>query len=168
VFIAQSLLWTLHSTRGSYFHSLAAFLPFGIALALAGSSRWSARPVAAASLVACAAVSIFSLAQWDDSFNATYRRRAAAAAFLPQGRLLAIDAAAWRWITGRVTVVTPADGLERAACDLRRTDPRVLILEPAHFSAYDQQYSEGTRRAESDGIRIFDYRSRCDVVHRQR
>jgi len=168
VFIAQSLLWTLHSTRGSYFHSLAAFVPFGVALAVAGSSRWSARPLATATVAGCAAISIFALAQWDDVFNGAYQRRAAAAAVLPAGRLLAIDAAAWRWITGRVAVVTPADGLERAACDLRRTDPRVLILEPAHFSAYDQQYREGTRRAESDGIRIFDYRSRCDVAHRQR
>ena len=63
-----------------------------------------------------------------------------------------------------MAVVTPADGLERAACDLRRIDPRVLILEPAHFSAYDPQYREGTARAESDGIRIYEYRSRCDVA----
>jgi len=32
VFLLQSLVVTLHSTRGSYFHSLAAFLPFGVAL----------------------------------------------------------------------------------------------------------------------------------------
>lgn len=166
VFLAQSLVWTLHSTRGSYFHSLAAFVPFGVALAVAGSARWSARPVAAAALAACAVVSIFSLAQWDDSFNETYQRRATAAALLPAGRLLAIDAAAWRWITRRVAVVTPADGLERTACELRRTDPRVLILEPAHFSAYDRQYREGTARGEYDGIRIFEYRSHCDVTRR--
>jgi len=166
VLVAQSLAWTLHSTRGSYFHSLAAFLPFGVALAVVGSSRWSARPVAAAAVAGCAAISIFSLAQWDDAFNVPYQRRAVAAASLPAGRLLAVDAAAWRWITGRVTVVTPADGLERAACDLRRADPRVLILEPVHFSAYDPQYLEGAAKAEHDGIRIFEYRSRCEVAGR--
>ena len=166
ILVAQSVVWTLHSTRGSYFHSLAAFLPFGVALAVAGSSRWSARPVTIAAVAACAAISIFSLAQWDDSFNAPFERRAAAAAALPPGRLLAIDAAAWRWITGRVTVVTPAEGLERAACDLRRADPRVLILEAAHFSAYDRQYREAVPKAEHDGVRIFEYRSRCEVAGR--
>lgn len=166
VFLAQSLLWTLHSTRGSYFHSLAAFVPFGIALAVAGSARWSARPVAVAAVAAVGAVSILAVVQWGDSFNPAYERRAAAARLLPPGRLLAIDAAAWRWVTGRASIVTPADGLDPAACELRRTDPRVLVLEPAHFSAYDEQYRAGAALAEREGIRIYDYRSRCEVANR--
>ncbi len=164
VFLAQSLVWTLHSTRGSYFHSLAAFLPFGVALAVAGSSRWSRKPAAAAALAGVAVISVLAVAQWDESFNGTHQRRAAVGGSLPPGPVLAIDAAAWRWITGRETVVTPADGLDAAACHLRRIDPRVLVLEAAHFPAYDAQYRESTARAERDGIRIYDYSSRCEVA----
>lgn len=165
-FLAQSLLWTLHSTRGSYFHSLAALLPFGIALAVAGSSRWSARPVAAAALAGAAAISGLALAEWDRSFNAAYARRVEAVPALPQGRLLVIDAAAWRWISGREAVVTPADGLEAAACRLRRLDPRVLVLEPAHFSAYGERYAAGAPLADSGGVKVFEYRSACEVAGR--
>src|SRR5207248_566538 len=44
VFLAESLVWTLHSTRGSYFHSLAAFFCFGLAIAAAGADRPPAPP----------------------------------------------------------------------------------------------------------------------------
>ena len=164
VFLAQSLVWTLHSTRGSYLHSLAAFLPFGVALAVAGSARWSARPLAAAAVAAVAAISAFAVVQWGETFNPVYERRTAIVGALPPGRLIAIDAAAWRWVSGRPSLVTPADGLDEAACELRRADPRVLVLEPAHFSAYDAQYRAGAATAERDGIRIYNYRSRCEVA----
>lgn len=164
VFLAQSLLWTLHSTRGSYFHSLAALLPFGVALAVAGSSRWSARPVAAAALAGSAAISVGALAQWDVSFNGSYQRRSALVPSLPPGRLLAIDAAAWRWISGRVTAVTPADGLDAASCRLRRLDPRVLVLEAAHFSAYGERYATGSPREDSEGVKVFEHRGACEVA----
>src|SRR5947209_1180316 len=43
VFLFQSLVVTLHSTHGSYLHSLAAFVPFGVALGVAGSGTLLAR-----------------------------------------------------------------------------------------------------------------------------
>lgn len=166
VFLAQSLIWTLHSTRGSYFHSLAAFVPFGVALAVVGSARWAGRPTSVAVIAGIAALSIVAVAQWDESFNGLARRRAAAVSALPPGRMLAIDGAAWRWISGRPSVVSPADGLERAACELRRLDPRVLVLEPAHFSAYDERYTTGSPRADVMGVKVFDYRSECELARR--
>ena len=166
VFLAQSLIWTLHSTRGSYFHSLAAFIPFGVALAVLGSARWAGRPTAVAAIAGIAALSIVAVAQWDESFHGLARRRAAAVSALPPGRMLAIDGAAWRWISGRPSVVSPADGLERVACELRRLDPRVLVLEPAHFSAYEDQYTTGSARADVGGVKVFDYRSGCELARR--
>lgn len=166
VFLAQSLLWTLHSTRGSYLHSLAAFLPFGVALAIAGSSRWLGWPVALAALAGTAAISGFAVAQWDRSFNGAHERRAAVVGSLPPGRVLAIDAAAWRWVSGRPSIVTPAEGLEEAACDLRRMDPRMLVLEPVHFSAYDERYASGSPRAVVEGVKVFEYRSACEIARR--
>lgn len=165
VLLAQSLVWTLHSTRGSYFHSLAAFVPFGVALAVAGSSRWAGRPATVAALAGVAALSVVAVAQWAEAFDGPASRRSAAARSLPPGRVLAIDAAAWRWIAGRETVVTPADGLDVADCALRRIAPRVLVLEPAHFSVYDGRYGS-VPRAEVDGIRIYDHRTQCEVAVR--
>lgn len=172
VYIVLSLAFTLHSTRGAYFHSLAAFFPFGVALAVVGSASLFvrrgdlARIGAAGALVGIALVSWSAIAEWDRGFNGPYRVRLAAVSALPAGRLLAMDAAAWRWITGRETVVTPADGLDAASCRLRRVDPRVLVLEPAHFSVYADQYRAGAARAERDGIRVYDYRSPCEVAGR--
>ena len=166
VFLAQSLVWTLHSTRGSYFHSLAAFVPFGVALAVVGSARWAGKPTSVAALTGIALLSIVAIAQWDESFNGLARRRMAAVSALPPGRVLAIDGAAWRWISGRPTVVSPADGLEAVACELRRIDPRVLVLEPAHFSAYDDRYTAGSPRADVGGVKVYDYRSECELARR--
>ena len=73
---------------------------------------------------------------------------------------------AWRWISGRPTVVSPADGLEAVACELRRIDPCVLVLEPAQFSAYDERYTAGSPRADVGGVKVFDYRSECEIVRR--
>ena len=143
VYVAQSLVWTLHSTRGSYFHSLAAFFPFGVAIAAVGAQRLlasRASQVGAAWMwgvvVIVAAISYGAVAQWDASFNAAARARADAVKAIPDGPFLAIDGAAWRWISGRTVAVTPADGLAAAGCVAARIGARSIVLEPAHFSAY--------------------------------
>ena len=156
VFLAQSLVWTLHSTRGSYFHSLGAFFPFGIALAVAGGERALAtrRPdlipaTAWASVVLVAAISVAALLQWDATFNAGTRVRTAALDAVPAGAFLAIDAAAWRWLSGQQVLVTPADGIDMAGCVARVPDPHAtaIVLEEAHFTAYDALYRGGPRPA---------------------
>jgi hypothetical protein len=170
IFLAQSLVFTLHSTRGSYFHSLGAFLPFGVALAAAGGERLLAqrRPEIAVAwtwgtLVLVAALSAGAVAQWDASFNTGARLRVAALDAIPAGSFLAIDAAAWRWLSGRSVLVTPSDGIDAAACVLSFADPHPtsLVLEPAHFTSYDALYQGGPRPAwlgapiERGGVQIF-------------
>src|SRR5258706_326483 len=90
VFIAQSLLWTLHSTRGSYFHSLAAFFPFGIALAAAAAERSFAprdapigRLWVAGTLALAVALTPRSVVQWHATFNPGARARAVALEAIP-------------------------------------------------------------------------------------
>lgn len=166
VFLAQSLVWTLHSTRGSYFHSLAALFPFGVALAVAGSRRWAGRPVTAAALAGIASLSIVAVGLWDRAFGPPAAARLAAAQVLPPGRILVSDAAAWRWLSGREAIVMPAEGLAAAGCALARLEPRVLVLEPAHFSAYDEQYRTGETLVESGAIRVFEHRNECRVARR--
>lgn len=157
VYVAQSLVWTLHSTRGSYFHSLAAFFPFGIAIAAAGAERLLAARAArtaslwtAGALVLVAVISWSSVAQWDATFNAGTRQREAVLDAIPPGPFLAIDAAAWRWISGRPVMVTPADGLDWAGCVVASTNARAIVLEAAHFSRYDQLYRDDVRPAWLD------------------
>ncbi len=152
VYVAQSLVFTLHSTRGSYFHSLAAVFPFGVAIAAAGSERMLAsRPseIAAAwlwgAVVLVGAISGVAVSQWDATFNAGAQVRAAAVDAIPPGPFLAIDAAAWRWLSGRSVIVTPADGLAYAGCAAARTGARSLVLEAAHFSRYDDLYARDVR-----------------------
>jgi len=154
IFFAQSLLFTLHSTRGSYFHSLGAFFPFGVALAAVGGERLLAqrRPQMATAwafgtLLLVAALSGGALSQWDASFNTGARLRLAAVGAIPAGSFLAIDAAAWRWLTGRTVIVTPSDGIDAAACAMSFADPHPtsLVLESAHFSSYDALYQGGPR-----------------------
>jgi hypothetical protein len=165
VYLVESLVFTLHSTRGSYFHSLAAFVPFGVALGVVGTGRLlrtveRGRVAAAGGVLAAAIVSAFALAQWDESFNGPYRARVAAVASIPAGSFLAIDAAAWRWIADRPTIVTPPDGLAGALCAVATYDAHAIVLEPAHFSAYTPLY-DGTERfglgspTMVGGIRIF-------------
>src|SRR4029077_15279658 len=73
---------------------------------------------------------------------------------------LAIDAAAWRWISDRTVLLAPADGPEAAACVAIRYRAQSLVLEPAHFSAYQSLY-DGTgspwfgQRADLNGIRVY-------------
>ena len=148
VYLAESLVWTLHSTRGSYFHSLAAFFPFGCALGVVGTSEWlrgsgPRRVAAIAGLAGAAILSMFAVAQWDVAFNTPYRARLAALERIPPGPFAAVDAAAWRWIAGRPVIVTPADD-RSFDCALARYGAGSVVLEPAHFSEYDALY-KGTR-----------------------
>ena len=164
VYLVESLVFTLHSTRGSYFHSLAAFVPFGVALAVVGTAellrtRERARVAAAGGIVAAAIVSVFALAQWDASFNAPYRERVAAVGSIPDGPFLAIDAAAWRWIADRPVIVTPPDSGPVARCALVDAGAVAVVLEPVHFSAWSATYDGATPIGTSGAIRIFDDRA---------
>lgn len=152
VFLAQSLLWTLHSTRGSYFHSLAAFFPFGMALAAAAAERALARREASigriwvtGALALAVALTAGALVQWDAAFNASARARTAVLDAIPPGTFMAIDAAAWRAISGRSVMVTPADGVTELACAAAIYHARAVVLEAAHFRTYDAVYN-GTER----------------------
>jgi hypothetical protein len=154
IFAVECLVFTLHSTRGSYFHSLGAFFPFGVAIAVAGGERmlatrspgivsaWTSGVV-----LLFAALSIGSLLQWSAVFVGAANVRAAAVDAIPAGTFLAIDAAAWRWIAGRSVLVTPSDGLDAAACFVAMNGATSIVLEEAHFSAYDALYRGGTRPA---------------------
>jgi hypothetical protein len=170
VFLAQSLLWTLHSTRGSYFHSLAAFFPFGVALAAAGAERLlaarratSVRIWATGALALGVVLSGGALVQWDVAFNTVARARAAALDAIPPGPFMAIDAAAWRSISGRSVIVTPADGLAEFGCAAALYGARSLVLESAHFRVYDAIYTEAERPSWlgrpviRDSIKIFPF-----------
>jgi hypothetical protein len=165
VYLVECLLFTLHSTRGSYFHSLAAFFPFGVALGVIGTVELlrtveRARVAAVGGLVAAATLSLFALLQWDASFNPPYRERVAAVASIPEGPFLAIDAAAWRWIAGRPVIVTPANGIQEALCALATYGAHAVVLERAHFSAYSAHYdgslvSPFGPPTDVGGIRVF-------------
>ncbi len=81
-----------------------------------------------------------AVAQWDAAFNAGYRARLAAVDAIPPGPFLAIDAAAWRYASGRRVLVTPADGVGAAMCAAAFYDARSIVLEDAHFASYDALY----------------------------
>jgi hypothetical protein len=165
VYVVESLIFTLHSTRGSYFHSLAAYLPFGVALGVVGAADLlgtaeRCRVAALGGLVAACIVSAFALAQWDASFNPPYRARADAVAAIPRGPFLAIDAAAWRWIADRPVIVTPSDGVAAGLCAAADRGAHAIVLEPVHFSSYqalwDGSALSGLQPAVTSGIfRIF-------------
>ena len=105
---------------------------------------------AAGGLAAALVLSSFALAEWDSAFGVPYRTRVIAARSIPPGRLMAIDAAAWRWITRRPVVVTPADLGPCAFAQASYSAVKWLILEEAHFSAYDPIF-RGTDRPEYIG-----------------
>jgi hypothetical protein len=147
IYIAEGVIWPLHATRGSYFHSLAAFYPFAMALVVLGGAAWlaprdaRARPLAVTgTIVAALALALVGLSTWDAAFNTGHRMRLAAVDAIPAGPFLAIDGAAWRWIADRPALVTPADGLDLAACVAARYGAKSVVLEAAHFSAYDGLY----------------------------
>jgi hypothetical protein len=154
IFVLESLVFTLHSTRGSYFHSLGAFFPFGVAIAVAGGERMLAARSpgigsawASGTVLLFAALSIGALLQWSAVFGGAASARAAALDAIPAGTFLAIDAAAWRWISGRSVLVTPSDGLDAAACFVSLNGATSLVLEEAHFTRYDDLYRGGARPA---------------------
>lgn len=167
IYVAEALIWPLHATRGSYFHSLAAFYPFAMALVALGGETWLARLeqnarrlATAGTLGAVAILAVFGLTNWDASFNVPYRARVAALEAIPPGPFLAIDAAAWRWISDRSVLLVPSDGPETAACVAIAYRAQSLVLEPAHFSAYQSLYDGNgspwfVQRAESGAIRIY-------------
>ena len=145
VYLVESLVVTLHSTRGSYFHSLAAFFPYGVALGVIGTGELlrtaeRLRVAAAGGIVAALIVSAFALGQWDASFNGPYRERVAIVSRIPPGPFMAIDAAAWRWIAERPVVVTPVslDPCSFAAAATYQVS--ALVLERAHFTSYEPLY----------------------------
>lgn len=141
VYLFQTVVVTLHSTRGSYFHSLAAFVPYGVALGVVGSGALlrtveRRRIAAVGGIAAAVTISAFALAQWDAAFDPPYRARVAAARTIPPGRFMAIDAAAWRWVSRRPVIVTPADLGPCAISAAALGAPKWLVLEKVHFSAY--------------------------------
>jgi hypothetical protein len=147
IYVAEGVIWPLHATRGSYFHSLAAFYPFAMALVALGGETWLARRdqrgrlvATSATIAAAAALAVFGLSTWDTTFNGGYRARVEAVDAIPSGPFLAIDGAAWRWIADRPVLVTPADGPNAAACVATRYGATSVVLEAAHFSAYDGLY----------------------------
>ncbi len=167
IYVAEGVVWPLHATRGSYFHSLAAFYPFAAALVALGGETWlarleltSRRLVTFGTLFAVAVLAVFGLSSWDASFNEGYRARVAALDVIPPGPFLAIDAAAWRWISDRSVLLAPADGLDAAACVAIRYRAQTLVLEAAHFSAYQSLYDGNTSSwfghlADSGGIHVY-------------
>jgi len=144
IYLAEGVIWPLHATRGSYFHSLAAFYPFAMGAVALGGETWLARrdvPVrrlaVTGTLAAALGLAVFGLTTWNTAFNAPYRARLAALDAIPAGPFLAIDAAAWRYIADRPVFVTPADGPGIAACVAARYGASSVVVEPAHFSTYD-------------------------------
>jgi hypothetical protein len=167
LYLVEAVVWPLHATRGSYFHSLAAFYPFAMALVALGGERWLAgrdrvarRLAIGGTLAASAALAVTGLVTWDSAFNEPYRARLAALDAIPNGPFLAIDAAAWRYISDRPVVVTPADGPMLAACLAQRYGANSVVIEPTRFSAYEGLY-QGTGPAifrsstERGGIHIY-------------
>src|SRR5439155_576346 len=101
LYLVESLVWTLHATRGSYFHSLAALFPFAMALAAVGGEIFFAarapglaRVAVAGTLGASSILALFALALWGSTYNASYKARSAALDAIPPGPFLAIDATA--------------------------------------------------------------------------
>jgi hypothetical protein len=138
-----------------------------MALVALGGETWLARLDLTArrlatfgTLLAVLALAVFGLSNWDSSFNEPYRARVAALDAIPPGPFLAIDAAAWRWISGRSVLIAPADGPETAACVALRYRAQSLVLESAHFSAYQSLYDGAGSSwfglsAERGGIRVY-------------
>jgi hypothetical protein len=58
---------------------------------------------------------------------------------IPPGPFMAIDAAAWRYLSGRQVIVTPAE-FELGLCLGMRYGARSIVLESAHFREWDAVY----------------------------
>src|SRR2546425_293471 len=94
IYVAEGLIWPLHATRGSYFHSLAAFYPFAMAVVALGGETWLARRDVGArrlavtgTLAAAMGLAVFGLATWDTAVNTPYRMRVAALDAIPPAPL---------------------------------------------------------------------------------
>lgn len=170
VYLAESLAVPLHATRGSYIHSLAAFVPFAVALATLGAEHvlrhagGRARCFAAAgALGATAVLSAAALVQWSATYDPPLAARAAASELLPPdgSPVLALDAAAWRWIARRPVIVTPSEGAAAAACVVASYGATAVVLEPTRFHAYDRLYEGAELPAwlgpprERGGVKVF-------------
>lgn len=176
IYVAEGVVWPLHATRGSYFHSLAAFYPFAMALVALGGESWLAsrdvrtrRLAVNGTLAAALGLALVGLTTWDAVFNAGYRVRLEAVDAIPAGPFLAIDGAAWRWIADRPALVTPADGTDEAACVASRYGAKSVVLEAAHFSAYDGLYRGDQVRwldppIERGTIRIYAVRGDVEIL----
>src|SRR5439155_1452018 len=84
-----------------------------------------------------------------------YRARIAAIDAIPPGPFLAIDAAAWGWLADRPVIVSPADSVELGVCVASRYRATSVVLEPAHFSAYDALYRSATSPALESPVASF-------------
>lgn len=151
VFVAQWLVFTLHSTRGSLSHSLAGVVPGAIALGLlqaSGLARTTARPAAFAVAAATLALSVLGVAQWKSAFDPVEGERRAR---VSRGDVLtpvfAADAASWRYFVDGPVLMTPPEGLAVLRNAARRYGARTLVLESGHFAAYDRLY-DGLDRVE--------------------
>ncbi len=151
LYLTQSFLFTLHSTRGSFSHSLAGLVPGAITLGLfqlAPALRSVRRPAAGSLVVACLALSAYAALLWRDAFDPPLAVRVG---LVEQGFVrapaLVADAASWRYVLDGPALVTPADGLDVAREVARRYGAKTLVLEPGHFSAYDALY-EGRERVD--------------------
>ena len=91
------------------------------------------------------AISAGSIVQWDAAFNSATRARVAALDAIPPGPFMAIDAAAWRYRSGRPVIVTPSEGMGALGCMAAIYGVRSVVLESAHFRAFDTMYSGADR-----------------------
>jgi len=144
IFVAQWLVFTLHSTRGSLAHSLAGIAPGAVALALVEGERWlvaTRRFAAMFVVVGTIALAAVALVEWRTEFDTgALARRDVIASGLVQAPVIVANAPAWRYDLDGVAIVTPAEGIAALQDVARRYGARTLVLEPGHFSAYDALY----------------------------
>jgi hypothetical protein len=150
VFAGATIIWPVHVPGGAFIHSSIGLGPHAYILALEGvlamvgwiakrRPRWNettAGPVFVAGFVAMTMLTapLFGIgvrASWD----ATRQDRIALAAELDrlgvggEERLLTIDAAGYKYWTGRPGVVTPNDPIDTIEAVARAYDTRWLVIE---------------------------------------
>jgi len=150
VFLTATLLYPLHVPGGAFIHSAIGLLPHAAILSMEGvlivvswiASRrrtWDERGASgvfawAIVLMVIATGAVFgrgTLATWDE----TRQPRIAMAAELDRlgipatDRILSIDAAGWKYWTGRPGVVTPDDPIETIQAVATAYGTRWLIVE---------------------------------------
>ena len=144
ILLAQWLVFTLHSTRGSLSHSLAGIVPAAFVFAAIEADRWlvSARTLSAGLAIAgTLALAAVGINEWKTEFDpAEAARRTVIAGGAVQTPVLVANEPAWRYDLDGPAIVTPADGIVALQDVARRYGARTLILEPGHFSAYNALY----------------------------